>query len=96
MKSFHIISTGVSLISNLQRKKAVIAGVDISAIKISDEQRWRELLDNPVFLKEFQALFANNPPENLHDACAELNTFLVVAISSLKMITWHGNLQKSQ
>lgn len=76
MKSFHIISTGVSLISNLQRKKAVIAGVDISAIKISDEQRWRELLDNPVFLKEFQALFADNPLENLHDACAELNTFL--------------------
>lgn len=76
MKSLHIMSTGVSLISNLQRKEAVIAGVELSSIKISDEKRWRELLDNASFVQELQALFIGNPSENLHESCAELNTFL--------------------
>ncbi|MEZ0329686.1 MAG: putative CRISPR-associated protein [Dissulfuribacterales bacterium] len=75
MKSFHILSTGVSLITNLQHRKAVIAGVDISTIKISDELRWRELLNNQRFLYEIQAMFVSDNPENLHQACAELNTF---------------------
>ncbi|MEZ0329220.1 MAG: putative CRISPR-associated protein [Dissulfuribacterales bacterium] len=74
-KSFHILSTGVSLITNLQRRKAVIAGVDVSTIKLSNDAKWRELLSDQAFLEAFYGLFAQAPEESLHQACAELNTF---------------------
>lgn len=75
MPQFHILSTGVSLITNLQRNKAVVGGIDLSAIKISDEARWRGLLNDHGFLEAFYGLFKQVPHESLHQACAELNTF---------------------
>lgn len=74
-KSFHILSTGVSLITNLQRKKSVVAGVDLGSIKISDDAHWRELSDDHKFLEAFYGLFTQAPDESLYQACAELNTF---------------------
>lgn len=69
MKEFHIISSGVSIITNAQRKGLVPAD-----IKISDEVYWNSLLSNPAKINEIIAFVREAPMER----SAELNTFLRV------------------
>ena len=69
MKEFHIISTGISLITNAQRKNIIP-----SDIKIADENKWKELLENPQIIEKLKGFIKENPKQS----CAELNTFLRV------------------
>ncbi|MEO0224186.1 MAG: putative CRISPR-associated protein [candidate division WOR-3 bacterium] len=69
MKEFHIISTGVSLITNAQRKNIIP-----SDIRIADENKWKELLENPQTIEKLKGFIKENPKLS----CAELNTFLRV------------------
>lgn len=69
MKEFHIISSGVSLITNAQRK-----GELPRDRKISDEDYWQELLNNIEEINRLFDFLKVAPYEN----SAELNTFLRV------------------
>ncbi|MCS7249945.1 MAG: putative CRISPR-associated protein [candidate division WOR-3 bacterium] len=69
MKEFHIISSGVSLIQNAQRR-----GVLPEDIKIRDESYWKEILNNSKEVNKLYSFLKENPKEN----SAELNTFLRV------------------
>ncbi|GAB6078513.1 putative CRISPR-associated protein [Hydrogenobaculum acidophilum] len=69
MKEFHIISTGVSLITNAQK-----ANIIDKNIKVSEESKWREMLDNPKIIEDLKSFIVQNPKLS----CAELNTFLRV------------------
>ncbi len=67
MKEFHIISSGVSLITNAQK-----AGLIPKDIRIDNEEYWKSLLSNPDQIKELVNFLKKNPRE----VSAELNTFL--------------------
>jgi putative CRISPR-associated protein (TIGR02619 family) len=69
MKEFHIVSTGVSLITNAQRKNVIE-----SDIKIADENKWKLLLENPQTIEKLKDFIRQNPRQS----CAELNTLLRV------------------
>lgn len=69
MKEFHIVSTGVSLIINAQRKNVIE-----SDIKIADENKWKLLLENPQTIEKLKDFIRQNPRQS----CAELNTLLGV------------------
>lgn len=69
MREFHIISSGLSILSNAKN-----AGILPKEVKVADEDYWKMLLQNPleiIKLKEFVKL---DPYKN----SAELNTFLRV------------------
>ena len=70
--SFHLVSTGVSLMTNLQKKGETVAGIDIAKIPVADQGQWQELLDNPTFIKDLEECVWKGPM----DSCAELNTLL--------------------
>lgn len=67
MKQFHIISCGVSLITNAQKEKV------IEERKISDEKYWEDFGKTENF-KKLLDFFEKDPKK----ACAELSTFLEV------------------
>ncbi|MCS7213887.1 MAG: putative CRISPR-associated protein [Candidatus Calescibacterium sp.] len=69
MKELHIVSTGVSLIQNAQK-----AGLIPADKKISDEQFWRQILDDPTEIRKFIDFLKKDPQKH----SAELNTFLRV------------------
>lgn len=69
MKEFHIISSGVSVLTNAQK-----AGILPQDRKISDEDYWKSLIDNPREINNLAKFLQDNPYEN----SAELNTFLRV------------------
>lgn len=69
MKEFHIISSGVSVITNAQRQ-----GYLPKEVRISDEDYWRKLLDNPAEINKLKEFVSSDPFKN----SAELNTFLRV------------------
>lgn len=69
MKEFHIVSSGVSLITNAQRK-----GILPKDKKISDEDYWQELLNRKSEITSLYDFLREAPYEN----SAELNTFLRV------------------
>jgi putative CRISPR-associated protein (TIGR02619 family) len=69
MKEFHIISSGVSVITNAQRQ-----GYFPKEVKISDEDYWRKFLDNPSEINKIKEFVSSDPFKN----SAELNTFLRV------------------
>lgn len=68
MKEFHIISTGVSFLTNAQNK-----GV-IEKRNIADEEFWKDVLDNYSHLESLYKFLKEDPKAN----SAELNTFLRV------------------
>ncbi len=68
-KEFHIISTGVSIITNAQKNNVIPQDK-----KIRDEEYWRELLDNPSEIQKLKSFVEKDPHKN----SAELNTFLRV------------------
>ncbi|MCX7955057.1 MAG: putative CRISPR-associated protein [Bacteroidales bacterium] len=63
-KQFHVISTGISLITNAQRK-----GI-FQDIKVLEEQAWQEILDNPSEIEKLYNFLKENPCQN----SAEINT----------------------
>lgn len=69
MKEFHIISSGVSILTNAQR-----AGVLPVEVRISDESYWKSILDEPTKIKEIKDFVSRDPYKH----SAELNTFLRV------------------
>jgi len=69
MKEFHIISSGVSVITNAQKQ-----GYFPEEVKISDEDYWRKILDNPAEINKLKEFVSSDPFKN----SAELNTFLRV------------------
>ncbi|MCS7299881.1 MAG: putative CRISPR-associated protein [Spirochaetia bacterium] len=68
-KEFHIISSGVSIITNLKSKEGLYTD-----IKISDENRWKQIVNNPVEISRVVEIVKSKPME----MSAELNTFLRV------------------
>ena len=70
--SFHLVSTGVSLLTNIQRKGETVEGIDIAQIPVADQAQWQGLLDNPSFIKGLEEIVWKGPMES----CAELNTLL--------------------
>lgn len=68
MKEFHIISSGLSLITNAQRN-----GI-FKDKKVADEDFWNEVLNNPQEINRLYNFLSENPKER----SAELNTFLRV------------------
>lgn len=68
MKEFHIISTGVSLLTNAQKDGF------FPQIKVSDENHWQRVLEQPEQIEKLTKFLKNNPMK----ACAEMNTFLRV------------------
>ncbi|MEO0113636.1 MAG: putative CRISPR-associated protein [candidate division WOR-3 bacterium] len=68
MKEFHIISSGVSLLLNAQKK-----GI-LYSVGFSDESYWQEILNNPQEIENLYEFLKGSPKEN----SAELNTFLRV------------------
>jgi len=77
MKEFHIVSTGVSLITNAQRKNVIE-----SDIKIADENKWKLLLENPQTIEKLKDFIRQNPRQS----CAELNTLLRVIEGKITII----------
>lgn len=69
MKEFHIISSGVSILTNAQRD-----GIFPKEIKIGDEDFWREILNEPNEINKLKDFLEKDP----HKGSAELNTFLRV------------------
>ncbi|MCS7163557.1 MAG: putative CRISPR-associated protein [Thermodesulfovibrio sp.] len=69
MKEFHIISSGVSIITNAQK-----SGILPQNIKVADEDFWSALLDNPYEIAKFRDFLSQDPLSH----SAELNTFLRV------------------
>ena len=69
MKEFHIISVGVSILSNAQKKNIINPN-----IKISDNNEWLKILENPQEIQKIIDFVKTNPKQN----SAELNTFLRV------------------
>jgi putative CRISPR-associated protein (TIGR02619 family) len=69
MKEFHIISVGVSILTNAQRAKIINPN-----IKISDNDEWQRILENPNEIQKIVDFIKSNPKKN----SAELNTFLRV------------------
>jgi len=69
MKEFHIISSGVSVITNAQRQ-----GVLPKEVKTSEEDYWRNILENPAEINKLKQFVSSDPYKN----SAELNTFLRV------------------
>ncbi|MEM5782098.1 MAG: putative CRISPR-associated protein [Candidatus Aenigmatarchaeota archaeon] len=68
-KEFHIVSTGVSLITNAQR-----VGIINKEIKISDEDYWNNFYKTPEYSRLEE--FIRSQPKN---SCAELSTILDVS-----------------
>lgn len=68
MKEFHIISTGVSILTNYQK-----AGFK-KDLTIKDEASWQKIIDNPQELRHLYEFLKQSPKGN----SAELNTFLRV------------------
>lgn len=69
MKEFHIISSGVSILTNAQR-----AGKLPQDKRIADEDYWGILLQNPSEINKLKEFIKLDPYKN----SAELNTFLRV------------------
>lgn len=67
MKQFHIISVGNSLLTNFKNKRE-----DLKNIPFSDEEKWKEYLDDSYFLNELYNFLFENPRQN----SAELNSLL--------------------
>lgn len=74
MKEIHLISTGNSLVSNLQK----IGSID-PTIRVSDEQIWIEFLENSYKINSIISIVRESP----HKYSAELNTFLRVVEGKL-------------
>lgn len=70
MKEFHIINVGNSILENFRSSEN--AKWDITKTPSSEESFWRNLLDNPNFLKEIFNFVKASPRER----SAELNSFL--------------------
>lgn len=68
MKEFHIISTGVSLLTNAQRNGF------FPEIKVSDEKHWQKVLEDSGQIEKLTKFLKTDPMK----ACAEMNTFLRV------------------
>jgi len=68
-EEIHIISTGLSLITNAQKN-----GVIDAKIKISDEAKWKEIFDNPLLMDKLLDFLRSDPKK----FSAEINTFLRV------------------
>lgn len=68
-KEFHIISSGVSIITNAQKN-----GLIPKDKKIADEDFWKQLLDNPKEINQLKEFVKSDP----RSYSAELNTFLRV------------------
>lgn len=66
MKEFHIISTGVSLLTNAQKE-----GIFPAQVKVSDEDFWRSQLNNPERIHSLYSFLRKDPQKY----SAELNTF---------------------
>lgn len=66
-KEFHIICSGVSIITNAQRN-----GIIPQDKKIADEKYWQNLLDNPKEIEKLKSFVESDPYKH----SAELNTFL--------------------
>ncbi|MEM1725036.1 MAG: putative CRISPR-associated protein [Thermoplasmata archaeon] len=69
MKEFHIISSGVSVLTNAQRANLIPHDK-----KLSDSDYWETLLQNPAKINELKEFVKSDPRKN----SAELNTFLRV------------------
>lgn len=69
MKELHIISTGLSLLTNAQKE-----GI-LPEKKISDEEYWQGVLSNVAEIQKIVDFLKSNPQKN----SAEMNTFLRVA-----------------
>lgn len=67
MKEFHIISSGVSILTNAQRAELLPKDA-----KIGDESFWREILNEPEEIKKLKEFVTSDPYKH----SAELNTFL--------------------
>ncbi|WP_353683962.1 putative CRISPR-associated protein [Thermodesulfovibrio sp. 3907-1M] len=68
MKELHIISTGISLLTNAQK-----AGI-FPERKISDEDYWQKLLNSDIEIHKLVNFLKSSPMKN----SAEMNTFLRV------------------
>ncbi|MEN2998478.1 MAG: putative CRISPR-associated protein [Brevinematia bacterium] len=68
-KEFHVISTGVSIITNLKSKKKLYTDIGIS-----EEDRWKEIMENPEEIRKVVQIVSADPMV----MSAELNTFLRV------------------
>jgi putative CRISPR-associated protein (TIGR02619 family) len=73
MKEFHIINVGNSLLTNLQRSNQG-KKLGIADILHTDNEFWKEKIDDPNFLNSVFEFLKSNPEKN----SAELNTFLKV------------------
>lgn len=69
MKEFHIISSGVSILTNAQR-----VGILPQDKRVADEDYWGMLLQNPTEINKLKEFVKLDPYKN----SAELNTFLRV------------------
>lgn len=70
MKEFHIINVGTSIITNFIKNCKTIEG--ISSVKLSDNQFWKNFLNNKAYMHEIYEFVKSNPKVY----SAELNSFL--------------------
>jgi len=68
MKELHIISTGISLLTNAQKQGFFLDK------KVSDEEHWQSILDSPGEIQKIVDFLKSDPMKN----SAEMNTFLRV------------------
>jgi putative CRISPR-associated protein (TIGR02619 family) len=69
-KEFHIINVGNNLLTNYQNK----VGGEIRQIKQTDNEYWKNMLDDVKFMEDIYKFLSSDPEGN----SAELNTFLKV------------------
>lgn len=70
MKEFHIINVGTTVITNFQ--KSNFSSQEVKVAKLSDNEVWRNFLDNPKQMAELYEFLKSDPKKN----SAELNAFL--------------------
>lgn len=70
MKEFHIINVGVSIITNFQ--KSDYCQNEIKDAKLSNNDLWKQVLDDSKLMSEIYEFVKSNPKRN----SAELNAFL--------------------
>ncbi|BER91803.1 MAG: hypothetical protein PWP60_256 [Candidatus Atribacteria bacterium] len=71
MKEFHFINVGVSIVSNLGNGCYEV-GENLREHRLSDNEYWQSLLDNPSFLNRAFGVLREHPMQ----ISAELNAFL--------------------
>lgn len=70
MKQFHIINVGTTIVTNFQRSDK--SSKEIKEARLSDNQFWKNFLDNRVLMNELYEFLKSDPKKN----SAELNAFL--------------------